>query len=172
MILTIIITPFFFFIQGHTALKVESLSCLIWPKAWWGLVKVCCGFEKKINCFETWHRVGGSMKFSMVQAILFWLFVKLRWSLKTRVRLCLKKLERGQSCWHKAEPLASIKLLNTLSLPLICGPPKGQGNMDFFLPRETCWKVLGLIHFSLYCWKSFQHVSVHYLAIGERVQQR
>lgn len=104
--------PIFSFIQGHIALRVESLSCLVWPKAWWGLVQVCCGFEKKISYFGTWRcggGGGGNMKFCMVQAIVFWLFVKLRWSLKTRLRLLVKvkKLERGQSCWCEAELLVT-----------------------------------------------------------------
>lgn len=105
--------PIFFLYSGSHSIKGWEFIMLGLAKGMMGVGESVLRFWKK-KSVTLEHDVaggggGGNMKFCMVQAIVFWLFVKLRWSLKTRLRLLVKvkKLERGQSCWCEAESLVT-----------------------------------------------------------------
>lgn len=108
MILTPVTTPFFLHSRSHS-IKGWEFVILSLAKGMMGIAGSVLQFSKKPQSFWKMKGSGDGVKFCIVKSIVFWLFVKLRWSLKIQVRLPIevKKLERGQGCWPKAEPLVT-----------------------------------------------------------------
>ena len=121
MILTTVTTPFFLHSGSHS-IKGWEFVILSLAKGMMGVVGSVLQFSKKPQSFWNMKGSGDGVKFCIVKSIVFWLFVKLRWSLKIQVRLPVevKKLERGQGCWPKAQPLVTppVAVCIYIALPL------------------------------------------------------
>lgn len=102
--------PIFLHSRSHS-IKDWEFIMLGLAKGMMGVNRSLLQLKKKNKPQSFWNMKGGggSVGFCIVKAVVFWLFFKLRWSLNTQVRLPVevKKLERGQGCWPKAQPLVT-----------------------------------------------------------------